>query len=41
MGGTGLGLSIVKHLCAIMSGDVHIEPVEPHGARFVVELPRG
>lgn len=41
MGGTGLGLSIVKHLCAIMGGDVHVEAAEPHGARFVVALPRG
>lgn len=41
MGGTGLGLSIVKHLCAIMGGDVHVEAASPHGARFVVELPRG
>lgn len=41
MGGTGLGLSIVKHLAAIMGGDVRVEGAAPHGARFVVELPRG
>ena len=41
MGGTGLGLSIVKHLVAIMDGDVRVEAAEPNGARFVVELPVG
>ena len=41
MGGTGLGLSIVKHLLAIMGGDVRVEGASPRGARFVVELPRG
>jgi two-component system phosphate regulon sensor histidine kinase PhoR len=41
MGGTGLGLSIVKHLVAIMDGDVRVEAAEPSGARFVVDLPLG
>ncbi len=41
MGGTGLGLSIVKHLTAIMGGDVSVEGAEPRGARFIVTLPSG
>ncbi len=39
MGGTGLGLAIVKHLATAMEGRVWLEPVDPHGCRFVVELP--
>lgn len=37
--GTGLGLSIVKELSRALGGEVHYEPVEPTGARFVVSLP--
>jgi two-component system phosphate regulon sensor histidine kinase PhoR len=39
MGGTGLGLSIVKHLVANMGGIVGVEPNEPRGSKFWVELP--
>ena len=39
MGGTGLGLAIVKHLVGAMNGEVGMEPVEPNGSRFWVELP--
>ena len=41
MGGTGLGLSIVKHLVAIMDGDVAVGSATPRGARFTVTLPSG
>ena len=40
MGGTGLGLAIVKHLVGAMGGEVGMEPVEPHGSNFWVELPK-
>lgn len=40
MGGTGLGLAIVKHLADAMGGDVGVEPAEPHGSVFWIELPR-
>ena len=39
LGGTGLGLAIVRLLVSAMGGEVGLEPVEPHGARFWVELP--
>jgi two-component system phosphate regulon sensor histidine kinase PhoR len=39
MGGTGLGLSIVKHLIEHMGGEVGVESVTPHGARFHFTLP--
>jgi len=38
-GGTGLGLAIVEHVVLVHGGDVHFEPVQPHGTRFVVFLP--
>ncbi len=38
MGGTGLGLSIVKHLVHVMDGEVGMEPNQPQGAVFFVEL---
>lgn len=38
MGGTGLGLSIVKHLIHAMEGEVGMEPNDPKGAVFFVEL---
>lgn len=37
--GTGLGLSIVAEHVALHGGRVWVEPREPRGARFVVELP--
>ncbi len=40
MGGTGLGLSIVKHLTEAMGGTVGVEPREPRGSVFWIELPR-
>jgi len=40
LGGTGLGLAIVKHLTQSMGGAVGMEPNEPTGSRFWVELPR-
>ena len=39
LGGTGLGLAIVRLLVDAMGGRVGLEPVEPHGALFWVELP--
>jgi len=39
MGGTGLGLSIVRHLVQQMGGAVGVDPAEPHGAVFWIELP--
>ncbi len=39
MGGTGLGLAIVKHMSEAMGGAVGVDPVDPHGSAFWVELP--
>lgn len=39
--GTGLGLAIVSHIVADHKGRVWVEDNEPHGARFVIELPAG
>ncbi len=39
-GGAGLGLAITRRLVELHGGAIHAENVEPHGARFVVELPR-
>jgi signal transduction histidine kinase len=38
-GGTGLGLAIVHRIVEAHHGEVRVEPVAPHGARFVVRLP--
>lgn len=37
--GTGLGLSITRGLAHAQGGDTWYEPVQPHGACFVVHLP--
>jgi len=41
LGGTGLGLSIVKHLVESMDGQVGVEPNQPRGTTFWVELSKG
>ena len=38
-GGTGLGLSIVKSIVELHRGHIEVENIEPHGARFRIELP--
>ena len=37
--GVGLGLAIARNLARGHGGDIALEPVEPHGARFVFCLP--
>jgi two-component system nitrogen regulation sensor histidine kinase NtrY len=37
--GSGLGLAIVNRIVAEHRGRVRVEDVEPHGARFIIELP--
>jgi signal transduction histidine kinase len=39
--GTGLGLSISKEIVTRAGGKIWAENVEPHGARFGIELPAG
>lgn len=39
-GGFGLGLSITKAYMRVMRGSLRYEPVEPHGSRFVLRLPK-
>jgi two-component system OmpR family sensor kinase len=38
--GAGLGLSIVAAIVRAHGGSVHVEDAAPHGARFVISLPR-
>ncbi|HXU29285.1 MAG TPA: HAMP domain-containing sensor histidine kinase [Thermoanaerobaculia bacterium] len=38
--GTGLGLAICRRLVTAMEGTIRLEPVEPRGSRFVLELRR-
>ncbi|MNL04004.1 Sensor protein KdpD [compost metagenome] len=38
-GGTGLGLSIVKSIVDAHKGQVEVENIQPHGARFTLTLP--
>lgn len=37
--GTGLGLAIVSHIIADHKGRIWVEDNQPHGARFIIELP--
>jgi two-component system, OmpR family, sensor histidine kinase TctE len=37
--GCGLGLAIVREIVERHAGQVHLEPVQPHGLRAVVRLP--
>ena len=37
-GGAGLGLAIVRRIARLHGGDVRLEPVSPHGCRFVLTL---
>jgi signal transduction histidine kinase len=39
-GGAGLGLAITSRLVDLHDGTIRAENVEPHGARFTIELPR-
>ncbi|HEY5338137.1 MAG TPA: ATP-binding protein, partial [Rhizomicrobium sp.] len=36
---SGLGLSIARQIATGVGGRIHAENREPHGARFIVELP--
>lgn len=38
-GGTGLGLSIVRNIVELHRGTVHYEKNDPHGSRFLMDLP--
>ena len=38
-GGSGLGLAIVSRIARLHGGEVRLEPVIPHGARFVLTFP--
>jgi two-component system nitrogen regulation sensor histidine kinase NtrY len=37
--GTGLGLAIVHKVISDHQGTIQVEENEPHGARFVIEIP--
>lgn len=38
-GGSGLGLSIVKGFVEALHGKITLQNIEPHGARFTIEIP--
>ncbi len=37
--GAGIGLFAARHLARSMGGELSVEPREPHGSQFVLELP--
>jgi signal transduction histidine kinase len=37
--GSGLGLAVARLLVESCNGTITVEPVQPHGARFVVTFP--
>jgi signal transduction histidine kinase len=39
--GLGLGLSLVQRICEDQGWHVHLEPAEPHGCRFTIDLGLG
>jgi signal transduction histidine kinase len=40
-GGAGLGLAITQRIVDLHGGTMRAENVQPHGARFVIEVPEG
>jgi two-component system, OmpR family, sensor histidine kinase KdpD len=38
--GTGLGLAITQEIVRFHGGTIRVEDVKPHGARFIISLPR-
>jgi two-component system phosphate regulon sensor histidine kinase PhoR len=39
--GSGIGLALVKHIARAHGGDAWVEPVDPHGSRFVFTVRLG
>jgi signal transduction histidine kinase len=37
--GTGLGLAVARQIVEAHGGTIGVEPNEPRGTRFVIELP--